>query len=73
MTAQAGRAQIVFGFWLLGFALGFVVYLVRVPFIVALEWIFSSSQIVGAAISGLAGSVVMLAVLYVWSHSGSRN
>jgi len=72
MTAQAGRGRILFGFWLLGYALGFVAYLVRVPFIIALEELFSSSVIVGAMISGLAGSIVMLAVLYVWSHSGSQ-
>jgi hypothetical protein len=72
MTAQAGRGRILFGFWLLGYALGFVAYLVRVPFIIALEELFSSSVIVGAMISGLAGSIVMLAVLYVWSHAGSQ-
>lgn len=73
MTAQAGRGRILFGFWLLGYALGFVAYLVRVPFIIALEELFSSSVIVGAMISGLAGSIVMLAALYVWSHMGSQN
>ena len=70
MSAQASRGRIIFGFWLLGFALGFIAYLVRVPFIIALEEIFSSSEIVGAAVSGIAGSIVMLAALYVWSHSG---
>ena len=73
MTAQAGRGRILFGFWLVGYALGFVAYLVRVPFIIALEELFSSSVIVGAMISGLAGSILMLAVLYVWSHMGSQN
>ena len=72
MTTQAGRGRVLFGFWLLGYALGFVAYLVRVPFIIALEELFSSSVIVGAMISGLAGSIVMLAVLYVWSHMGSQ-
>jgi hypothetical protein len=72
MTAQGGRGRVLFGFWLLGYALGFVAYLVRVPFIIALEELFSSSVIVGAMISGLAGSIVMLAVLYVWSHAGSQ-
>jgi hypothetical protein len=73
MTAQAGRGRILFGFWLLGYALGFVAYLVRVPFIIALEELFSSSVIVGAMISGLAGSIVMLAALYAWSHMGAQN
>ena len=73
MTAQAGRGRVLFGFWLLGYALGFVAFLVRVPIIIALEELFSSSVIVGAMISGLAGSIVMLAVLYAWSHMGSQN
>ena len=71
MTAQAGRGPIIFGFWLLGYALGFIAFLVRVPFIIAIEELFSSSEIVGAMVSGLAGSIVMLAALYVWSHSES--
>ncbi|HXQ92625.1 MAG TPA: hypothetical protein VN739_06435 [Nitrososphaerales archaeon] len=71
MTAQASRGPIIFGFWLLGYALGFIAFLVRVPFIIAIEDLFSSSEIVGAMVSGLAGSIVMLAALYVWSHSGS--
>ncbi|MDG6905380.1 MAG: hypothetical protein JRN20_06315 [Nitrososphaerota archaeon] len=75
MTAQISRGPIIFGFWLLGYALGFVAYLVRVPFMVALDDIFGAANatIVGAAISGLAGSVVMLAFLFIWSHMGSSN
>jgi len=75
MTAQSGRGPIIFGFWLLGYAIGFIVYLVRVPFLIALQELFGSanSNLVGAAISGLAGSIVMLAALYVWSHMGSKS
>lgn len=75
MTAQAGRGPIIFGFWLLGYALGFVAYLVRVPFIIAVSELFGSanSNLVGALVSGLAGSIVMLAALFVWSHMGSKS
>ena len=75
MTAQVGRGPIIFGFWLLGYALGFVAYLVRVPFIVGITYLLGSANanIIGAAVSGLAGSVVMLAFLFVWSHSGSSS
>ena len=73
MTAQLGRGTIIFGFWLLGYALGFVAFLARVPFISALVELFGAANatIIGAGISGLAGSVVMLAFLLVWSHMGS--
>ena len=75
MTAQMGRGPIIFGFWLLGYALGFVAYLARVPFIVGITAIFgaANAEVVGAMISGLAGSLVMLVFLLVWSHTGSSN
>ncbi len=75
MTARMGRGPIIFGFWLLGYALGFVAYLVRVPFIYAITELFglANSEIVGALVSGLAGSLLMLVFLLVWTHSGSQN
>ncbi len=68
------RGPIIFGFWLLGYALGFVVYIVRLPIISALYYIFgaANADLVGAIVSGFAGSIVMLAVLFLWSHSGSK-
>ncbi len=68
-----GRGPIIFGFWLLGYALGFVAYLVRVPFIVGITALCGSANanIIGAAVSGLAGSLMMLVFLFVWSHVGS--
>lgn len=75
MTAQMGRGPIIFGFWLLGYALGFVAYLVRVPFVIAITALFGSANadLVGAAVSGLAGSLMMLVFLLVWSHMGSSS
>ncbi len=75
MTAQMGRGPIIFGFWLLGYALGFIAYLARVPFITAITTLFgeANATIVGAAVSGLAGSVMMLVFLFVWSHMSSSN
>jgi hypothetical protein len=69
-----GRTSVIFGFWLLGYALGFLAYVARVPIISGLYFVLSgaSADIVGGLISGLAGSVLMLAALYVWSHSGTQ-
>ncbi|MHB8568439.1 MAG: hypothetical protein ACYC7D_10500 [Nitrososphaerales archaeon] len=68
------RGIVIFGFWLLGYALGFAAYLVRVPVFASLELIFGSANanLIGAAISGLAGSLMMLVFLLVWSHMGSK-
>ena len=75
MTAQMGRGSVIFGFWLVGYALGFVAYFVALPMMEGLGFLFRtmSSDVVGGLVSGLAGSLISLAILYVWSHSGSRN
>jgi len=75
VNARMGRGSVIFGFWLLGYALGFAAYLIRVPFLVGLYTIFGSANadLVGALVSGLAGSVMMLVFLLVWSHWGSNN
>ncbi len=69
------RGSIIFGFWLLGYALGFIAYLVRVPVIAGLEALFgaANADIIGAAVAGLAGSVMMLVFLFVWTHLSSSN
>jgi hypothetical protein len=69
-----GRTAVIFGFWLLGYALGFLAYVARVPIISGIDYVLSgaSADIIGGMISGLAGSVLMLAALYVWSHSGPK-
>jgi hypothetical protein len=73
MTAQIGRGSLIFGFWLLGYALGFILYLVRAPIISGIAYLLGSASgdLLGAIVSGFAGSIMMLAVLYVWSHLGS--
>jgi hypothetical protein len=71
VTHKMGRTAVIFGFWLLGYALGFLAYIARVPIVSGIQYVLSgaSADIVGGMISGLAGSVLMLACLYVWSHS----
>ncbi len=75
MTAQMGRGSVIFGFWLVGYALGFVAYFVALPMMEGLGFLFRtmSSDVVGGMVSGLAGSLISLAILYVWSHSGSHS
>jgi hypothetical protein len=75
MTAQMGRGSVIFGFWLVGYALGFVAYFLAFPLMEGLGFLFRSmsSDIVGGMVSGLAGSFISLAILYIWSHTGSRS
>ena len=66
-----GRKIVLFGFWLLGYALGFFAWLVRVPVVNALTHIGFSSDAAGALITGFAGSLVMLVGVIMWSYLSS--
>ena len=63
-----GRKAVLIGFWLLGYALGFFAWLVGAPVI---NWVANlgvSADVAGALITGLAGSVVMLVGVILWSY-----
>ncbi len=63
-----GRKAVLFGFWLLGYALGFFAWAFRVPVI---SWIMTlglSEEVAGAMITGFAGSIVMLVGVILWSY-----
>jgi len=53
---------------LLGYALGFFAWLVRAPVINWVQNLGVSADIAGALITGLAGSVVMLVGVILWSY-----
>ena len=63
-----GRRAVLIGFWLLGYALGFFAWLVRAPVINWVQNLGVSADIAGALITGLAGSVVMLVGVILWSY-----
>lgn len=63
-----GRKAVMVGFWLLGYALGFFAWLVRAPVINAITHLGVSGDVAGALITGLAGSVVMLVGVTLWSY-----
>jgi len=67
-----GRIAIITGFSLLGFAVGFIAYLIApsiVSFLVAaLPMIFISDQMAGAFLSGLAGAIIMNISIILWSY-----
>lgn len=63
-----GRKAVLFGFWLLGYALGFFAWLVRTPIINWVQTLGVSADVAGALITGLAGSIVMLVGVILWSY-----
>jgi hypothetical protein len=67
-----GRKLVLFGFWLLGYALGFFAWIVRAPVI---SWIMTlgvSEEVAGAMITGFAGSIVMLVGVILWSYLSAK-
>lgn len=62
-----GRKLVLFGFWLVGYTLGFFAWLVRTPVV---NWVMTlgiSADVAGALITGLASSIVMLVGVMLWS------
>ncbi len=68
-----GRKLVLFGFWLIGYALGFFAWLVRAPVINWVETLGFSADAAGALITGFAGSIVMLVGVILWSYMSSSN
>jgi hypothetical protein len=67
-----GRKAVLFGFWLLGYALGFFAWLVRGPVIQFIQNFGLSADAASALITGLAGSIVMLTGVVLWSFLSSN-
>jgi len=65
-----GRKLVLFGLWLVGYTLGFVVYLFRKPFADFILFLIPSlsQELVGAIVSGLGGSVIMISAVVLWSY-----
>ena len=53
---------------MLGYALGFFAWLVRGPIINGIMHLGLSADVAGALITGLAGSIVMLVGVILWSY-----
>jgi hypothetical protein len=62
-----GRKIVLFGFWLVGYALGFFAWLVRAPVVTWVMTLGISADVAGALITGLASSIVMLVGVMLWS------
>jgi hypothetical protein len=66
-----GRKAVLFGFWLLGYALGFFAWFASPSVIAWIETLGFSSEIAGALITGFAGSIMMLVGVFLWSYLSS--
>jgi hypothetical protein len=72
-----GRFKVLFGFWLIGYAIGFVAYfLLKQTALLtylyqALLAILGNNEILMASIAGLATSFITLAIVIAWSYTSN--
>ena len=57
----------LFGFWLLGYMLGFLAWLVRKPISEFILSFGANRDLAGGLLAGLAGSFLMLVAVIIWS------
>lgn len=73
-----GRFAILFGFWVIGYALGFMGFLLLYKtnilnaFYSLLLAIFGNSQLVQASLVGFATSFLTLAMVIAWSYTTQK-
>ena len=63
----------MFGSWLIGYALGFVAWLVAPSVINSFQGLGLSSDIAGAFLTGLGGSMVMLVGVLLCGYLSSKS
>jgi len=68
-----GRAKVLFGFWLVGYALGFLAWTIKNPVLVFIERLGLSPDAAGALIMGLVSSSVMVVGVLVWSFLSTNS
>jgi len=72
-----GRFRILFGFWLLGFAIGFLGYFLLKQtqlwtyMYQALMMLLGNNELIMASLVGLATASITLGIIVAWSYSSS--
>ncbi|RLG75441.1 MAG: hypothetical protein DRO12_05515 [Thermoprotei archaeon] len=72
-----GRFKVLFGFWLIGYAIGFLGYFLFKHTAIlnylyqALLMLIGNNEIVMASLTGLATSFITLAIVVAWSYSSN--
>jgi hypothetical protein len=62
-----GRKTVLIGFWLLGYILGFLAWVLRKPLIDGIAAIGVNQDIASAVLAGIAGGFLMVISVLVWS------
>jgi hypothetical protein len=62
-----GRKTVLFGFWLMGYVLGFLAWVLRAPLTDLISSIGVNQDIASAVLAGVAGGFLMVISVLVWS------
>lgn len=62
-----GRKSVLIGFWLLGYILGFLAWVLRKPVIDAISSLGVNHDVASAILAGIAGGFLMVISVLVWS------
>jgi len=62
-----GRKTVLFGFWLLGYVLGFLAWVLRKPLVDLVARLGVNQDVASAILAGIAGGFLMVISVLVWS------
>jgi len=62
-----GRKTVLLGFWLMGYVLGFLAWVLRKPLTEMIAGIGVNQDIASAILAGVAGGFLMVISVLVWS------
>jgi len=68
-----GRKLVLVGFWIVGYALGFIAWMTKGPALRLAENIGLSANTGEALLAGLFGSTVMVLTVLIWSFFSASN
>jgi hypothetical protein len=62
-----GRKTVLFGFWLFGYILGFLAWLLREPVVTFISRLGVNQDIATAILAGVLGGFLMMFSVLIWS------
>jgi hypothetical protein len=66
-----GRKAVLFGFWIVGYAVGVLAWFMRVPLLQFVENLGLGANVTEGLVAGLFGASVMVLSVLVWSFLSS--
>jgi hypothetical protein len=65
-----GRKTVLFGFWLFGYILGFLAWVLRAPVVNLISSLGVNQDVATALLAGVLGGFLMMFSVLIWSAVG---